>query len=275
MRGHLCKNVRACAGGSEKGSEAQSTRDAGRDASRCASKWDLLMWMGVFTLHVSNIKGKTFQFAHSRPASCVDWAWVRVVHSIFAFVSLSLSPLLLPSRVASTVKANCGVFCHGGFPIPYSLPSPFPISVSSAQNQMHRQLAWQKKMNGLRGGSPIPEQFVVHIVWCFSLWFVLLCFCCVGQHPQMWHTKSDHWSPPPRTPWVRISVNCSWIVKWAVVFTSEPFPLTVLRSWFRSCSHELEEKQGLLSRVKKAGWGFCGWWRVRLQHTSPYATLVP
>ena len=31
-----------------------------------ASKWDLLMWMGVSTLHASNIKGKTFQFAHGR-----------------------------------------------------------------------------------------------------------------------------------------------------------------------------------------------------------------
>ena len=33
------------------------------------------MWMGVSTLHTSNIKGKTFEFAHmSCPASCVDWA---------------------------------------------------------------------------------------------------------------------------------------------------------------------------------------------------------
>ncbi len=47
-----------------------------RDATQCdASKWDLLMWMGVSTLHVSNIKGKTFQFVRAlRPASCVDWA---------------------------------------------------------------------------------------------------------------------------------------------------------------------------------------------------------
>ena len=38
-------------------------------------KWNLLMWMGVSTLHASNIKGKTFQFAcASRRASCVDWA---------------------------------------------------------------------------------------------------------------------------------------------------------------------------------------------------------
>ncbi len=33
------------------------------------------MWMGVSTLHTSNIKGQTFEFARaSRPASCVDWA---------------------------------------------------------------------------------------------------------------------------------------------------------------------------------------------------------
>ena len=55
---------------------AQSTQDAGKEAQHHASKWDLLMWMGVSTLHASNIKGKTFQFAHVwRPASCVDWAF--------------------------------------------------------------------------------------------------------------------------------------------------------------------------------------------------------
>ncbi len=51
---------------------AQSTQDAGCDAQHNASKWGLLMWMGVSTLHASNIKGKTFA---SRPASCVDWAF--------------------------------------------------------------------------------------------------------------------------------------------------------------------------------------------------------
>ncbi len=45
--------------------QAQSIQDAGHDAQRNAtqrnaSKWDLLMWMGVSTLHTSNIKGKTF-----------------------------------------------------------------------------------------------------------------------------------------------------------------------------------------------------------------------
>ena len=56
--------------------EAQSTQDVGHDAQCKASKWDLLMWVGVSTLHASIIKGKTFQFARaSRPASCVDWAW--------------------------------------------------------------------------------------------------------------------------------------------------------------------------------------------------------
>ncbi len=55
--------------------KAQSTQDAGRGAQCDASKWDLLMWLGVSTLHASNIKGKMFQFARaSRPASCVDWA---------------------------------------------------------------------------------------------------------------------------------------------------------------------------------------------------------
>ena len=36
-----------------------------RDATR--SKWDLLMWMGVSTLHASNIKGFVFEFALARP----------------------------------------------------------------------------------------------------------------------------------------------------------------------------------------------------------------
>ncbi len=38
-----------------------------------ASKWDLLLSMGVFTLHANNIKGKMFQFAvHvGHVASCV------------------------------------------------------------------------------------------------------------------------------------------------------------------------------------------------------------
>ena len=31
------------------------------------SKWDLLMWMGVFTLHASNIKGFALEFAPVRP----------------------------------------------------------------------------------------------------------------------------------------------------------------------------------------------------------------
>ncbi len=49
----------------------------GRNAQCDASKWDLLMWMGVSTLDASNIKEKMFQFAHaSRPAPCVDWAVV-------------------------------------------------------------------------------------------------------------------------------------------------------------------------------------------------------
>ena len=54
---------------------AQSTQDAGRHAQCDASKWDLLMLMGVSTLHASSIKGKTFEFVcASRPVSCVDWA---------------------------------------------------------------------------------------------------------------------------------------------------------------------------------------------------------
>ena len=35
-----------------------------------ASKWNLLLWMGVFTLHASNIKGFAFEFA------CVCPVWV-------------------------------------------------------------------------------------------------------------------------------------------------------------------------------------------------------
>ncbi len=49
-----------------------------RTPTRNASKWHLLMWMGVFTLHASNIKGKTFRFACvSHRASCVDWPYFR------------------------------------------------------------------------------------------------------------------------------------------------------------------------------------------------------
>ena len=68
--------------------EAQSTQDAGCDAQRNASIWALLMWMGVSTLHTSNIKGKTFKFACAlRPASCVDWAWRKQFWSFKAFCS--------------------------------------------------------------------------------------------------------------------------------------------------------------------------------------------
>ncbi len=49
-----------------------------RDKTRNASKWDLCGWMGVFTLHASNIKGFAFEFAGARSvwitqnsASCV------------------------------------------------------------------------------------------------------------------------------------------------------------------------------------------------------------
>ncbi len=42
--------------------------------TRNASKWDLLMWIGVSTLHASNIKGFAFEFVH---ASSVDWAWLK------------------------------------------------------------------------------------------------------------------------------------------------------------------------------------------------------
>ncbi len=41
--------------------------------TRNASKWDLLLSMGVFTLHASNIKGFAFRFAcGSHPTSCVN-----------------------------------------------------------------------------------------------------------------------------------------------------------------------------------------------------------
>ena len=39
--------------------------------ARNASKWDLLMWMGVSTLNTSNIKGFAFEFV---PERCVDEA---------------------------------------------------------------------------------------------------------------------------------------------------------------------------------------------------------
>ncbi len=53
---------------------APFTQDAQRDVQCNTSKWDLLLSMGVFTLHASNIKGFAFQFAcASRPASCVNW----------------------------------------------------------------------------------------------------------------------------------------------------------------------------------------------------------
>ncbi len=38
-----------------------------RTRTRNASKWDLLIWMGVSTLHASNIKGFAFEFARARP----------------------------------------------------------------------------------------------------------------------------------------------------------------------------------------------------------------
>ena len=47
--------------------KALFTQDVGCDAQCNASKCDLLS-MGVFTLHASNIKGKTFQF-------CMRVAW--------------------------------------------------------------------------------------------------------------------------------------------------------------------------------------------------------
>ncbi len=73
-------------------------QDAGHDAQCNASKWDLLSSMWVFTLHTSNIKGKTFQFAcASCGASCVSWALrhgtvvVRCVHFVGTEVGRNLT----------------------------------------------------------------------------------------------------------------------------------------------------------------------------------------
>ncbi len=75
--------------------EAQSTQDVGCDAQCNASKWDLLMRMGVSTLHASNIKGKMFEFARGwRPASCVDWASGRKEDKALVSVTTALSPAL-------------------------------------------------------------------------------------------------------------------------------------------------------------------------------------
>ncbi len=57
--------------------QAQSTQGAGCDAQRDTRKWDLLMWMGVSTLHASNVAsrvlcglGLTVPSLH--PACCED-----------------------------------------------------------------------------------------------------------------------------------------------------------------------------------------------------------
>ena len=41
--------------------------------------------MGVSTMHASNIKRKTFEFARALcPASCVDWAWSKAAWTLSA-----------------------------------------------------------------------------------------------------------------------------------------------------------------------------------------------
>ena len=87
-------------------SEAQSTQDAGRDAQRDASKWDLLIWMGVSTLHASNIKGKMFEFAHaSRPASCVDWA--SKASSVLCWLPHSVYAMRHSTPAAALMSETC------------------------------------------------------------------------------------------------------------------------------------------------------------------------
>ncbi len=57
---------------------------------------DLLMWMGVSTLQASNIKGKTFELMRvSRPASCVDWALIRISPLIPSPLGTHFSTMLI------------------------------------------------------------------------------------------------------------------------------------------------------------------------------------
>ncbi len=65
-------------------------------------KWNLLMWMGVSTLHASNINEKTFQFACAlRRAFCVDWAIKPPIFSWHQGEKWCLGFALIPKLIIS------------------------------------------------------------------------------------------------------------------------------------------------------------------------------
>ena len=75
LEGHFSVAGTGCGrlGGVEAPFTQDTQRDAQSDAQRNAIKWDLLLSMGVFTLHTCNIKGFAFQFACTwHPTSCVN-----------------------------------------------------------------------------------------------------------------------------------------------------------------------------------------------------------
>ena len=73
--------------------QAQSTQDVGRDAQRNTSKWDLLMWMGVSTLHASN---KSKEKCSNLCACCVPHpAWIGPYKFIYFLYFSSLSFFLI------------------------------------------------------------------------------------------------------------------------------------------------------------------------------------
>ena len=87
----------------------------GTHAQRDASKWDLLMWIGVSTLQASNIKGKTFKFVQaSRPVSCVDCMGIRPL-SVHAWLELLNFARLIAesSDLADVVIVMIGRLQHG------------------------------------------------------------------------------------------------------------------------------------------------------------------
>ncbi len=65
-----------------------------RTRNATQSKWNLCAWMGVFTLHASNIKGFAFEFARARPVwigpktKCTDTRsseqWGRILRHVWA-----------------------------------------------------------------------------------------------------------------------------------------------------------------------------------------------
>ncbi len=74
------------------------------------SKWNLCAWIGVFTLHTSNIKGFAFKFAR---ASCVDWRLdLQSLHDSVRGVTPISTTSFVWSCFDSAVL-NCRIWCVG------------------------------------------------------------------------------------------------------------------------------------------------------------------